>query len=223
MTCTQIGYSAQSLGVDSVNLVFRVRVFVSAAVQIENACLDKGNLIRPVRLLNILRVQSNFPRGHSSGGYAGSITTTTVPSTVRIFVMSETKFPKKFLADCSTSTRNRTHHHETAAPDNQLPQPSSICLTVACHRPESSSEATQQTEISRNGTWESVGYNPTTTRMANIVRQIAVLPALHYHVKPGIAPRGWWKRLGTDVPEGRVLITAEEYERVDRATRRKYT
>ena len=44
---------------------------------------------------------------------------------------------------------------------------------------------------------------------ADIIRQV-VEPALHHHLEPGIAPRGWWKGLGRVFP--RVLITAGEYE-----------
>ncbi|KAF8489442.1 alpha/beta-hydrolase [Russula emetica] len=44
---------------------------------------------------------------------------------------------------------------------------------------------------------------------ADIVRQ-GIVPALHNHLEPGIAPRGWWKGLGRVFP--RVLITAGEYE-----------
>ncbi|KAI0280038.1 Alpha/Beta hydrolase protein [Russula aff. rugulosa BPL654] len=44
---------------------------------------------------------------------------------------------------------------------------------------------------------------------ADIVRQ-GIVPALHNHLEPGIAPDGWWKGLGGVFP--RVLITAGEYE-----------
>ena len=44
---------------------------------------------------------------------------------------------------------------------------------------------------------------------ADIVRQ-GIVPALHNHLEPGIAPRDWWKGLGRIFP--RVLITAGEYE-----------
>jgi acetyl esterase/lipase len=44
---------------------------------------------------------------------------------------------------------------------------------------------------------------------ADIVRQ-GIVPELHNHLEPGIAPRGWWKGLGQVFP--RVLITAGEYE-----------
>jgi hypothetical protein len=44
---------------------------------------------------------------------------------------------------------------------------------------------------------------------ADIVRQ-GIVPALHNHLEPGIAPRGWWRGLGRVFP--RVLITAGEYE-----------
>jgi len=44
---------------------------------------------------------------------------------------------------------------------------------------------------------------------ADIVRQ-GIVPALHNHLEPGIAPRSWWKGLGRVFP--RVLITAGEYE-----------
>jgi acetyl esterase/lipase len=44
---------------------------------------------------------------------------------------------------------------------------------------------------------------------ADIVRQ-SIVPALHHHLEPGIAPRGWWNGLGRVFP--RVLITAGEYE-----------
>jgi acetyl esterase/lipase len=37
-----------------------------------------------------------------------------------------------------------------------------------------------------------------------------IVPALHDHLEPGIAPDGWWKGLGRVFP--RVLITAGEYE-----------
>ena len=43
----------------------------------------------------------------------------------------------------------------------------------------------------------------------DIVREVMV-PALHYHLEPGIAPDDWWKGLGRVFP--RVLITAGEYE-----------
>ena len=42
-----------------------------------------------------------------------------------------------------------------------------------------------------------------------IVRQ-GIVPALHNHLEPGIAPPGWWKGLGRVFP--RVLITAGEHE-----------
>ena len=45
----------------------------------------------------------------------------------------------------------------------------------------------------------------------DIVRQ-GIVPALHNHLEPGIAPRGWWTGLGRVFP--RVLITAGEYEGV---------
>ncbi len=44
---------------------------------------------------------------------------------------------------------------------------------------------------------------------ADIVRE-GIVPELHHHLEPGIAPRGWWKGLGRIFP--RVLITAGEYE-----------
>jgi acetyl esterase/lipase len=44
---------------------------------------------------------------------------------------------------------------------------------------------------------------------AEVVRQ-GIVPALHNHLEPGIAPRGWWEGLGRVFP--RVLITAGEYE-----------
>ena len=44
---------------------------------------------------------------------------------------------------------------------------------------------------------------------AEIVRE-GIVPELHNHLEPGIAPRGWWKGLGRVFP--RVLITAGEYE-----------
>ncbi len=44
---------------------------------------------------------------------------------------------------------------------------------------------------------------------ADIVRQ-GIVPALHYHLEPGIAPHGWWEGLGRMFP--RVLTTAGEYE-----------
>jgi acetyl esterase/lipase len=44
---------------------------------------------------------------------------------------------------------------------------------------------------------------------ADTVRQ-GIVPALHNHLEPGIAPDGWWKGLGGVFP--RVLITAGEYE-----------
>jgi acetyl esterase/lipase len=44
---------------------------------------------------------------------------------------------------------------------------------------------------------------------ADIVRQ-GIVPALHSHLEPGIAPSGWWKGLGRVFP--RVLITAGEHE-----------
>ena len=37
-----------------------------------------------------------------------------------------------------------------------------------------------------------------------------IVPALHNHLEPGIAPHGWWKGLGQVFP--RMLITAGEYE-----------
>ena len=43
----------------------------------------------------------------------------------------------------------------------------------------------------------------------DIVRQ-GIVPALHNHLEPGIAPSGWWKGLGRVFP--RVLITAGEHE-----------
>jgi acetyl esterase/lipase len=43
----------------------------------------------------------------------------------------------------------------------------------------------------------------------NIVRQ-GIVPALHNHLEPGIAPGGWWKGLGGVF--SRVLITAGEHE-----------
>ena len=43
----------------------------------------------------------------------------------------------------------------------------------------------------------------------DIVRE-GIVPALHNHLEPGIAPDGWWKGLGQVFP--RVLITAGEYE-----------
>jgi acetyl esterase/lipase len=44
---------------------------------------------------------------------------------------------------------------------------------------------------------------------AHIVRQ-GIVPELHNHLEPGIAPRGWWKGLEQVFP--RVLITAGEHE-----------
>jgi acetyl esterase/lipase len=44
---------------------------------------------------------------------------------------------------------------------------------------------------------------------ADIVRP-GIVPALHNHLEPGIAPRGWWKGLGRVFP--RILITAGEHE-----------
>jgi len=44
---------------------------------------------------------------------------------------------------------------------------------------------------------------------AEIVREV-IVPALHYHIEPGIVPHGWWKGLGRVFP--RVLITAGEHE-----------
>jgi len=44
---------------------------------------------------------------------------------------------------------------------------------------------------------------------ADIVRP-GIVPALHHHLEPGIAPRGWWSGLGRVFP--RVLITAGEHE-----------
>jgi acetyl esterase/lipase len=44
---------------------------------------------------------------------------------------------------------------------------------------------------------------------ADIVRQ-GIVPELHNHLEPGIAPRGWWKGLEQVFP--RVLITAGEHE-----------
>jgi len=44
---------------------------------------------------------------------------------------------------------------------------------------------------------------------ADIVRQ-GIVPELHNHLEPGIAPRDWWKGLGRVFP--RVLITAGEHE-----------
>ncbi|KAF8489444.1 alpha/beta-hydrolase [Russula emetica] len=44
---------------------------------------------------------------------------------------------------------------------------------------------------------------------ADFVRQ-GIVPALHNHLEPGIAPLGWWKGLGQVFP--RVLITAGEHE-----------
>jgi len=44
---------------------------------------------------------------------------------------------------------------------------------------------------------------------ADIVQQ-GIVPALHNHLEPGIAPRDWWEGLGLVFP--RVLITAGEYE-----------
>jgi acetyl esterase/lipase len=44
---------------------------------------------------------------------------------------------------------------------------------------------------------------------AEIVRH-GIVPELHNHLEPGIAPRGWWKGLGRVFP--RVLITAGEHE-----------
>ena len=44
---------------------------------------------------------------------------------------------------------------------------------------------------------------------ADIVRQV-IVPKLHNHLEPGIAPRGWWKGLGRVFPH--VLITAGEHE-----------
>jgi acetyl esterase/lipase len=43
----------------------------------------------------------------------------------------------------------------------------------------------------------------------DIVRE-GIVPALHNHLEPGIAPDGWWKGLGQVFP--RMLITAGEYE-----------
>jgi len=43
----------------------------------------------------------------------------------------------------------------------------------------------------------------------DIVRP-GIVPELHNHLEPGIAPRDWWKGLGRVFP--RVLITAGEYE-----------
>ena len=44
---------------------------------------------------------------------------------------------------------------------------------------------------------------------ADIVRP-GIVPELHNHLEPGIAPRDWWKGLGRVFP--RVLITAGEHE-----------
>ena len=44
---------------------------------------------------------------------------------------------------------------------------------------------------------------------ADIVRP-GIVPELHNHLEPGIAPRSWWKGLGRVFP--RVLITAGEHE-----------
>ena len=57
-----------------------------------------------------------------------------------------------------------------------------------------------------------MGYDATECLAAlalDIVRQ-GIVPALHNHIEPGIAPCGWWKGLGQVFPS--VLITAGEYE-----------
>jgi len=62
--------------------------------------------------------------------------------------------------------------------------------------------------FARNRTWDSLPLHAWQT-FADIIRQV-VVPALHHHLEPGIAPHGWWKGLGRVFP--RVLITAGEYE-----------
>ena len=62
--------------------------------------------------------------------------------------------------------------------------------------------------FARNSTRDVIPLN-SWQLFADIVRQ-GIVPELHNHLEPGIAPRGWWKGLGRVFP--RVLITAGEHE-----------
>ena len=55
-------------------------------------------------------------------------------------------------------------------------------------------------DIKPSNSWQVLG---------DIIRQ-GIVPELHNHLEPGIAPRGWWKGVGRVFPH--VLITAGEHE-----------
>ena len=67
---------------------------------------------------------------------------------------------------------------------------------------------TDAPSFSRNSARDVVSQNSWQI-FGDIIRP-GIVPELHNHLEPGIAPRGWWKGLGQVFP--RVLITAGEYE-----------
>ena len=98
----------------------------------------------------------------------------------------------------------RLPSHASTEPDSEFPEPFGGMLLISPWL-EYNVDAPS---FARNSTRDVLPLNAWQV-CADTVRQ-GIVPALHNHLEPGIAPDGWWKGLGGLFP--RVLITAGEYE-----------